>query len=65
MADAYEAMTSDRPYRARMPAQSAREELMCHRGTQFDTAVVDMLLRALDLADGAPVRLDDVLAPVA
>ena len=35
VADAYEAMTSDRPYRAAMPAQAAREELLRHRGTQL------------------------------
>jgi HD-GYP domain-containing protein (c-di-GMP phosphodiesterase class II) len=56
VADAYEAMTSDRPYRAAMPAQAAREELLRHRGTQFDAAVVDALLRALKLADNLAVE---------
>jgi diguanylate cyclase (GGDEF)-like protein len=65
VADAYEAMTSDRPYRAAMPAQEAREELLRHRGTQFDAAVVDALLCALDLADHRPVERHAVLAPVA
>jgi diguanylate cyclase (GGDEF)-like protein/putative nucleotidyltransferase with HDIG domain len=65
VADAYEAMTSDRPYRARMSAQSARDELLSHRGTQFDTTVVDALLRTLDLADGSPGQRDEALAPVA
>jgi hypothetical protein len=34
-----------------MPAHAARDELLLHRGTQFDPAVVDALLCALDLAD--------------
>jgi diguanylate cyclase (GGDEF)-like protein len=57
VADAYEAMTSDRPYRAAMPAQAAKEELLRHRGTQFDTTVVDTLLDALNLAaDNLPIE---------
>lgn len=56
VADAYEAMTSDRPYRAAMPTQAAREELLRHRDTQFDATVVDALLCALDLADNLSVE---------
>jgi HD-GYP domain-containing protein (c-di-GMP phosphodiesterase class II) len=58
-------MTSDRPYRAAVSAQSAREELLRHRGTQFDPTVVDALLQALDLADGSPGERYEALAPVA
>ena len=65
VADAYEAMTSDRPYRAAVSAQSAREELLRHRGTQFDPTVVDALLQALDRADGSPGERYEALAPVA
>jgi diguanylate cyclase (GGDEF)-like protein len=56
VADAYEAMTSDRPYRAAMPAQAAREELLRHRATQFDAAAVDALLRSLDQTDNVSVE---------
>jgi diguanylate cyclase (GGDEF)-like protein/putative nucleotidyltransferase with HDIG domain len=56
VADAYEAMTSDRPYRAAMPAQAAREELLRHRATQFDAAAVDALLRSLDQTDSLSVE---------
>jgi HD-GYP domain-containing protein (c-di-GMP phosphodiesterase class II) len=42
--DAFNAMTTTRPYRAAMPAEEAREELMRNRGTQFDPNVVDALL---------------------
>jgi HD-GYP domain-containing protein (c-di-GMP phosphodiesterase class II) len=40
VADAYNAMTSDRPYRDAMPAAIARDRLRESSGTQFDAAVV-------------------------
>ncbi len=40
-ADAFEAMTSDRAYRTRMPANEAINELQANIGTQFDEGVVD------------------------
>jgi diguanylate cyclase (GGDEF)-like protein len=47
VADAFEAMTSDRPYR-QAPGQSfAIIELGRHAGTQFDPAVVEALTRVL------------------
>jgi HD-GYP domain-containing protein (c-di-GMP phosphodiesterase class II) len=42
--DAFNAMTTDRPYRAALPLAEALGELRAHRGTQFDPAVVDALL---------------------
>jgi diguanylate cyclase (GGDEF)-like protein len=47
VADAYEAMTADRPYRRGMPADEARSELLRCAGTQFDRDVVEAFLRAL------------------
>jgi diguanylate cyclase (GGDEF)-like protein len=40
VADAYEAMTAERPYRAALGERVARAELLAHAGTQFDGAVV-------------------------
>ncbi|HEY4716288.1 MAG TPA: HD domain-containing phosphohydrolase [bacterium] len=40
VADAYDAMISDRPYRNRMSHESAVEEIKKHSGQQFDPAVV-------------------------
>jgi HD-GYP domain-containing protein (c-di-GMP phosphodiesterase class II) len=40
VADAYDAMTSDRPYRDAMPPQVARLRMAQAVGTQFDTTVV-------------------------
>ena len=54
VADAYEAMTSDRPYRAAMSRQAAAAELLRNRDSQFDAAVVTAFLRVLD-----PHALDD------
>jgi diguanylate cyclase (GGDEF)-like protein/putative nucleotidyltransferase with HDIG domain len=48
VADAYEAMTADRVYRAALGVEAARAELEAGTGTQFDPDVVAALLRALD-----------------
>jgi HD-GYP domain-containing protein (c-di-GMP phosphodiesterase class II) len=42
--DAFHAMTSDRPYRAAMPAEDAIAELRRHSDDQFDPAVVDAVV---------------------
>ena len=47
VADAYEAMTSDRPYRRSIGHEAARAELLRCAGTQFDAAVVHALLAVL------------------
>jgi len=41
VADAYDAMTADRPYRKGLPQKTAEAELLIHSGTQFDPEVVD------------------------
>jgi len=46
--DAWDAMTSDRPYRAAMPEERARAEMRRAAGSQFDPTVVDALLSVLD-----------------
>jgi two-component system cell cycle response regulator len=47
--DAYEAMTSDRPYAAARSDTEARAELRRCSGTQFDPGVVETLLEVLDV----------------
>jgi HD-GYP domain-containing protein (c-di-GMP phosphodiesterase class II) len=49
--DAYHAMTTDRPYRRRLPVEEARRRLLESAGSQFDPRVVEVFL-ALD----APAR---------
>ena len=53
--DAYNAMTTTRPYREAMPADAAARELVSCAGTQFDPAVVDAVLAIL----GTPTAADD------
>jgi len=47
VADAYNAMTSDRPYRSALGLAQATRELKAHAGTQFDPKVVDVFLPIL------------------
>jgi HD-GYP domain-containing protein (c-di-GMP phosphodiesterase class II) len=47
VADAYDAMTSDRPYRPGMDPQKAIRELERHAGTQFDAAIVRVFVEIL------------------
>jgi diguanylate cyclase (GGDEF)-like protein/putative nucleotidyltransferase with HDIG domain len=54
VADAYEAMIADRPYRDGLPADTAEAELRESAGTQFDPNVVDALLRALRVTVRSP-----------
>lgn len=46
VADTFDAMTSDRPYRRALPEATAYEEILRHRGTQFCEKVVDGFVRA-------------------
>ena len=47
VADAYEAMTADRPYRVALGEDEARDELLRGAGSQFDAVVVDAFLAVL------------------
>jgi diguanylate cyclase (GGDEF)-like protein len=58
VADAYDAMTSDRDYRQAMPQQDALAELERCSGTQFDPAVVKALAEELRI----PLESGAVLA---
>ena len=44
VADTYDAMTADRPYRKALTADKALEEIKRNSGTQFDPTVVDHFL---------------------
>ena len=50
VADSFESMTSDRPYRAGMAVAAAMNELRRYAGTQFDPMVVGVFERVI--ADG-------------
>jgi diguanylate cyclase (GGDEF)-like protein/putative nucleotidyltransferase with HDIG domain len=53
VADAYEAMTADRPYRRALPEPEARAELRRGVGAQFDGRVVEAFIAVLE-AEEAP-----------
>jgi HD-GYP domain-containing protein (c-di-GMP phosphodiesterase class II) len=44
VADAFDAMTSDRPYRDALSREAALRELEEHAGSQFDPGCVELLL---------------------
>ena len=48
VADVVEAMSSDRPYRAALGLEAAKEEIRQHRGTLYDGAAVDACLAVLE-----------------
>jgi putative nucleotidyltransferase with HDIG domain len=48
VADAFEAMTSDRPYRPALSYRAAVAELEAGKGTQFDPVIVDTFLAILE-----------------
>src|SRR5205085_12266665 len=53
VADAYDAMTSERPYRDARTIERACEELLRNSGTQFDPACVRALIEHLDATAAA------------
>ena len=57
VADAFCAMTEERPYADAQSVQAACRELRVCAGTQFDPAVVDALLATLDSRSPPPPRL--------
>jgi len=46
--DCFDALTSDRPYRPRIPTHSALEIVQSRRGTMYDPSVVDAFVRFCD-----------------
>ena len=63
VADAFEAITSDRPYRSGRPAEEALAELRRCAGTQFDPDCVAALERALTKAGPNAVVPASVVSP--
>jgi len=59
VADSYDAMTSDRPYRSGMPVAKAAAILRAGRGTQWDAALVDAFVRSLAEPGACPAQDGD------
>jgi HD-GYP domain-containing protein (c-di-GMP phosphodiesterase class II) len=64
VADAWDAMTSNRPYRAALDQEVALGELMRGRGTQWDAEVVDAFAATLPGAALEPASHTGVAAPL-
>jgi GAF domain-containing protein/HAMP domain-containing protein len=60
--DAFDAMTTDRPYRRALPVREALEELRRHAGTQFDPGVVEVFLSGYPFETPEPPRSADRLS---
>ncbi len=48
VADAYDAMASDRSYRKLLPQDVVRDEIVKGKGTQFDPDIADIMLQIID-----------------
>ncbi len=56
VADAYDAMASDRSYRGALSQDTVREEILKGKGTQFDPAIADIMLQIIDEDKGYTLR---------
>jgi HD-GYP domain-containing protein (c-di-GMP phosphodiesterase class II) len=63
--DAYNAMTSDRVYRAAMTSADALAELHRHSGTQFDPQVVEAVARVIEAGRPVELGIEEVRAVLA
>lgn len=57
VADAYDAMTSNRSYRGVLPQEKVRGEIELGKGSQFDPKFADIMLQMID--DDAEYRMTD------
>jgi len=60
--DAFDAMTSRRPYRQPLSRDQALKELLRNAGTQFDSEVVDAFVEAIGDGVGEPEGVSPVVA---
>ena len=63
--DAYNAMTTDRPYREAMPSEDAIAELFANAGTQFDPVVVAAIAKVVEEGEPTLTSTDEVRALLA
>ena len=49
ISDTIDAMSTDRPYRKRLPLETVLAELQRHKGTQFDPLLVDLTINSVNM----------------
>jgi putative nucleotidyltransferase with HDIG domain len=59
VADAFDAMTSDRPYRKGLPLERVIDQLEKNRGEQFDHEITDIVLELIRDDEFAPIVEND------
>ncbi len=65
MADAYSAMITDRPYRAGLSLEDAKNELIKGSGSQFDPEVVRVFMNCLESQPAETLARDKIGLSVA
>jgi diguanylate cyclase (GGDEF)-like protein/putative nucleotidyltransferase with HDIG domain len=59
IADSFDAMTTDRPYRKGLSLEQAMYELKKNAGTQFDPTLVDIFIQMIDKGDILNLKLEN------
>jgi HD-GYP domain-containing protein (c-di-GMP phosphodiesterase class II) len=54
LADSYDAMISDRPYRQGLSLQKVQEEIETNSGSQFDPLLAEVFLKQVKMEGGIP-----------
>jgi putative nucleotidyltransferase with HDIG domain len=57
--DTFDSMTSDRPYRKALPVSTALNEIIAHRGSQFDPLIVEAFVDIYETLLKQREQLDD------
>ncbi|TEB08042.1 Cyclic di-GMP phosphodiesterase response regulator RpfG [Pelotomaculum schinkii] len=60
VADSYDAMTSDRPYRKAMSVEEALTEIINNSGTQFDPSIVEVFVQIVRNELGVKLKSDAI-----
>lgn len=63
--DAYNAMTTDRPYRSALPREEAIQELLDNAGSQFDPRIVQALVKVVEKGEPTPATSEGVRSVLA
>jgi putative two-component system response regulator len=59
VADVYDALTSDRPYRSALPVEEAQQTMIAQSGTHFDPTLLELFLERSDAVQALGVKYAD------